>query len=848
MRLDRPLVPDVEVPPFPFQDDRVLARLRAKGAQLRGPRLFPILPDRPGGKPVRPRPVWNSVVLFFNLVEDQQPDDYQATTPSDARSWLDEGTKPAAPRVSHFVQDYWRSVSYGNLNFGVNTPRNSRGTPLVPTVDADAQDWPEIARQCLDANPDAVWKAAGSKTTSGGRRWIPSVVVVQHYSTHASAHFGGWTRTVDGVEYEVGDEHHIGYDLSFRVLDGVTTTCRTRWSTLTHEYGHNFLEFWDLYGPSGCTGYWDLLGDNTPAPRMSEISAVFKQRVGWIEWKQVIRGPSAASRTLRLRPYTTSGEAYKVVPDPTHTPHEYFVLEYRKSTGREVWRPDGQLDQEGLLITHWNERVGVAGTWLLREAPFYDPEFADFSDSGGALWTGHERRDGVLYPQPGNDSFTSTTRPSSHLYGGRPSGLSITRIRVENEEVTFQLAIDGDPQVGWTTGDRDRALVGHFTVEAGTGGAEIVLRNDNALALVVERQAQFLVATRQDDWVGGWNLAAGDRAVVGDLDGDGRDELFMRSDRWAGVLDWAGRGFESVVVQSDRVDGWELAADDTHRAADVDGDGRDEIVISAAEAIGVLGLANQRLSSRAIQRDRVDGWNLADHDRLLVGRFTASSRDEILIRSPEWIGVLRWDAVRGRLALASIQNGRIGGWTLAERDRHAVADLDGDGLDEVYIRSAERAGVLKWSNGGFSLLWMRQADIQHLSEDDKTYRVQMAAADRSYPGRYLPDREGILHRGADRLAVLTWEGSEMRVRHLMDSPLSGRWTMSSTDRYVVGTFQRSGTDIGDPVHDFVSDVTGGAFIHNADGTAAVGVNHVTHQGEEVSQIGLTWVAGTELMI
>ena len=53
--------------------------------------------------------------------------------------------------------------------------------------------------------------------------------------------------------------------------------------------------------------------------------------------------------------------------------------------------------------------------------------------------------------------------------------------------------------------------------------------------------------------------------------------------------------------------------------------------------------------------------------------------------------------------------------------------------------------------------------------------------------------------------------------------------------------------IGDPVHDFISDVTRGAFIYSAGGTAAVGVNHVTHDDKEVSQMGLTWVAGTELM-
>ena len=59
--------------------------------------------------------------------------------------------------------------------------------------------------------------------------------------------------------------------------------------------------------------------------------------------------------------------------------------------------------------------------------------------------------------------------------------------------------------------------------------------------------------------------------------------------------------------------------------------------------------------------------------------------------------------------------------------------------------------------------------------------------------------------------------------------------------------RRTGPDIGDPVHDFVSDLTGGAFIYSASGSAAVGVNHVTHEGEEVSQMGLTWIAGTELM-
>lgn len=45
--------------------------------------------------------------------------------------------------------------------------------------------------------------------------------------------------------------------------------------------------------------------------------------------------------------------------------------------------------------------MALASTWLLREAPYFDPEFADFSDNGATLWTGHDRLDGILYPNSG---------------------------------------------------------------------------------------------------------------------------------------------------------------------------------------------------------------------------------------------------------------------------------------------------------------------------------------------------------------------------------------------------------------------------------------------------------------
>ncbi|HEV2733813.1 MAG TPA: hypothetical protein VGV85_03205, partial [Longimicrobiaceae bacterium] len=453
--------------------------------------------------PGSPTATWNSVALFYNLTAANRPADYRDTTAQDARNWLDEGVSPARPTISEFMRGYWGTLSYGRLVPGMNTPRAATGVPLVPTVAApggNAQDWGGLIVACIDANAEAVWRAAGSLTRDG-KRWIPSVVLVQRYGTHASANFGGFERVVGGQRYLIGDITHITYALAFLSLPGVpANSIRGFWGTLCHEFGHNFLEFADLYGPAGCTGYWDLHGDNSPPGRMSEVCSVIKQRAGWIAYHRVVNGPGFPATDLELRPYTSTGEAIKVVPDPVNTPHEYFVLEFRASTGREPWRPDGALPQQGLLIVHINERLGVPGLWLLRAAPYFDPEFADFSDNGAALWTGHDRLSGVLFPQGTRNSFTRSTSPGSNLYGGRPSGLSITNIRVEGGRCRFRLQIAGNPRVGWTVGAGDRCLAGRFTPESLAGGQEVFCRNADNAALLVHRQAQWLVAGVQNDW------------------------------------------------------------------------------------------------------------------------------------------------------------------------------------------------------------------------------------------------------------------------------------------------------------------------------------------------------------
>lgn len=807
--------------------------------------IMAALPKPRGATPAC-NPAWNSVALFFNFSDGTSPAGYANTTVANAREFLDEGANPCSPGISEFVCRYWSTVSYGHLALGLNTPRAANGDPLIPSVTVPAggaNDWGALIRKCIEANPNAVWQAAGG-LMQGTKRWIPSVALIQNYNVHASAGYSGFEMTTGGHTYLIGDNTHIRFGLTkWSPPDAPAKVGRTWWGTLTHEFGHNFLEFGDLYGPQGCTGYWDLLGDNTPPGRMSEVTSPIKARIGWLNFKQVIQGPNFAKQILNLRPYTTTGEAFKVIPDPVNTPHEYFVLEYRMSTGNEVWRPDGALPNAGLFIVHFNERLGIPSTWLLREAPFMDPEFADFSDNGATDWTGHDDLQNKVFPFGSKNAFTPQTMPNSNLYGGRRSGLSITNITLKGDQVFFYLEIKGlQSTVEWNVSNADRALAGHFSTDAATQGEEIFLRNDDHAALLIHRQAQWMVARRQDDWIGGWNLGSGNRELVGDLDGDGRDEIYIRSDDNAGVLKWQTSAFNTVCVQHDWIGNWNLGKDNWEHLGDFDGDGAAEVYIRSPEWAGILKLVGGSLKLQTIQNKQIDQWMLAKDDQEFVGAFRIAGRDEIAIRNPDGLGLLRYDAAAKKLHVDGILSGWVDGWNLGTGDSHVVGDFDGDGLDEIYIRSATWAGVLKWSSGRFRVLWMVNNSIAH-EDGDPAHAQALAAADKSYAGRFRTDRDGILHRDANGVSVLLWSGGQMKVAQRLNSQFNGKWNLGANDKFVLGDFHRQGFDIANPAKQSIINGITDVFIHNGWGTGMIGVNPLPDK----AQMGLTWIQAGMLL-
>jgi M6 family metalloprotease-like protein len=831
-------------------------------------------------------PNWHSVLLFFNM-NFSSPSNrftgYNDTSPDDARVMLDEIDPRGNPPSSEFMTNYWATLSGGQFGFGLNTPRDASNNPIIPTISQPSNqgNWYEPINACIDANAEAIWRAAGSLMTDNNRkRWIPSVVLVQNYEVHASAVYRGSIRTVAGQEYVIGDNTHIRYDLTFFTSQDIPSIpagqrVRKLLGVLCHELAHNFFEFEDLYGPSGCTGYWDLFGSCTPPGNMSEVSSVHKELIGWLDDQhriQVISGPSFANTSLSLRPYTTTGNAIKVIPDPQHNPSEYFILEYRKSTGNSLWVPDRALSQGGLLITHINERLrGAPDMWIMRDSPYFDPEFADYLDYGGSMWSDNFRLSGVLFPyrytfttfdkEAGGphditvvkNSFTEATQPSSNFYGDRLSGMRITDITLHDDQIHFQLSINSEPHVGWTVGDNDRYLSGRFTPESRGNPQEIIAYNNRSIALLECRQVHWFVRGRQDGSIDGWSLDPRDYHIVADVDGDGIDEIYIRSPQWAGILKWQDTAFRLVTAAQDQIGGWRLGPDNKELPANLDGDNRTEVYIRSPTHVGVIKLLDGQLQLQSIQDDRIGDWRLGPQDREWVGRFSQTQYDEILIHSPEGLGLLYWDSSNSRLVSRRIQQEWVDGWNLDGNDQLSIGDFDGDRLHEIYIRSRSHAGILKWSGDRFVSNWIRESNIEY-ARNSQT--IPLTEQDISYAGRFLLNRDGILHRaGESGVAILTLEGGAMKVRSYKGRQFTdhlgvdrGLWTLNRGDKFILGNFNRVIRRFPRREDINLRDQLTNVFMYNNQALGMFGFdrpsNDATNPAEGEDYISLMWVSGS----
>ena len=120
----------------------------------------------------------------------------------------------------------------------------------------------------------------------------------------------------------------------------------------------------------------------------------------------------------------------------------------------------------------------------------------------------------------------------------------------------------------------------------------------------------------------------------------------------------------------------------------------------------------------------------------------------------------------------------------------------------------------------------------------------LSGSDRSYVGRFRPDRDGILHRDASGVSVLLWSGGEMKVAQRLESHFNGRWKLGNGDKFVLGDSHRAGGDIVETGTDFVVEGITDVFMHNGWVTGMIGANPLPDRN---AQFGLTWIQQGKLL-
>ena len=249
------------------------------------------------------------------------------------------------------------------------------------------------------------------------------------------------------------------------------------------------------------------------------------------------------------------------------------------------------------------------------------------------------------------------------------------------------------------------SYVGDFT---GDGKDDVVIHNGDDLALYESTGNRLQVKEIVNNMIPSWEFRPGDKFLVGDFNGDGKDDLLVTN--WVNwpkkrlaILRSTGAGFNLVWTKEQTLDGiWgDFDANDRFLVGDFTGDGKDDVVLYNMKDfqsgyVGLYRAEGSGLTNVFLYGGAVGPWQLKPNDQLYLTDYTGDGKKDVVIfNTTDWawdlLGLFRSDGTalsytwRHDGGIVSVQPPLAGIFYTNTNDKLFFGDFDGDGKEDAYI-------------------------------------------------------------------------------------------------------------------------------------------------------------------
>ena len=373
------------------------------------------------------------------------------------------------------------------------------------------------------------------------------------------------------------------------------------------------------------------------------------------------------------------------------------------------------------------------------------------------------------------------------------SSWGIAILKQQSATMTAVAAIPDGTRIGGWLLETGANTLGPIADYDGDGHDEILIRSGWGLAILKLVNGAFtqLAIAASGSEIGSWQLDTTQDVFgpVGDFDGDGQQEILVSGPAGVAILKLVNGTLTAIAQEANgsNLGGWMLETGQNRFgvAADVDGDGHAEIVVTSTWGLGILKLSGNILKTMVIQPNGTSfgGWKLETTANSIVaaGDFDGDDSDELLITSDWGLGILKLSG--STLAGLVVQpNGiRFGTWLLETGANQIgpVGDFDGDGRDEILITSPWGLGILKLDGTTLTTLVV-EANGTRLGEwvlATPADRFGLTTADRS------SGQADLIAASRWGLGILQLNGStlESTVMQANGTRLGGSWLLETTE-------------------------------------------------------------------